>query len=165
MAFTKKIVGSLEFNQEEGEIKHIRTGERLAKFPVKFAIPVVLLGKRVEILIDSTGIKEHTGEFVLTSEMVKHLKEAYLEARAEPPSAADASVDVELYNDTDDSTVTSLTFAGEGGYKVTSNIASTLKTLAGKRLAGRLNVRTASATSGATQRFRSIVLRLVYDFT
>jgi len=97
--------------------------------------------------------------------MIKHLTEAYLEANATAPSATDAEVKVELYNDTDGVVITSVTFAGEGGHKVSSNIALELKNYSGKLLCGRINVTTASATSGATQTFRSILLRLVYDFT
>ena len=128
---------------------------------IQIAIPVHLLATSLSVAIDSTGVKYTGGHFTLTSEMIKHLKAAYLEAAADAPSATDASVDVELYNVTDAAVVAKITFAGEGGVKASSDIASSLKDLAGKVLAGRINVTTASATSGATQTFRSIVLRLV----
>jgi len=133
----------------------------LVENTIQIAIPIHLLAKSVSVAIDSTGVKERTGSFTLTSEMVKHLKEAYLEARADAPSATDAKVDVELYNESDGAVVTSVSFEGEGGSKISNNIADTLKTLTGKVLCGRINVTTASATAGATQTFCSIVLRLV----
>ena len=165
MAHKYKLVGNLVFNQEDGEVLHAKTAETLAKFPVKFAIPIHLLAAEETIYIDTTGVKVEVGHFYLTSEMLKHLSEAYLEANAVAPSATDATVAVELYNDTDGEVITSVEFAGEGGHKVSSDVASTLKNLAGKIIMARINVTTASATSGATQTFRSIVLRLVYDFT
>ena len=165
MAFKFKLVGNLVFNQQDGEILHARTAETLAKYPVQLVIPVHLLAKSVEIPIDSTGEKETCGHFKLTSELLKHLKEAYLEALADDPSATDAVVDVHLWNWTDASSIESISFSGAGGFKASSNIADTLKTLADKVVNARIYVSTASATSGATQKFRSIVLRLVYDFT
>lgn len=165
MAFKWKLVGNLVFNQEDGEILHSRTAETLAKFPVKFAIPIHLLAKSVNVAIDSTGDKEHVGHFTLTAEMVKHLKKAYLEAYAGTPSATDAVLVVKLHNFTDGVDITSVTYSGDSGLKVSPDIASTLKTLAGKILKAIITVTTASATAGATQPISSIVLRLVYDFT
>ena len=165
MSFNYKQVGNLVFNQAEGLIKHKATNEDLARFIVKIAIPVHLLAKSISIAIDSTGEKETSGHFELKEHMVKHLSEAYLEAHADSPSATDAVVDVHLWNWTDANSVVSISFSGEGGYKKSSNIASTLKTLAGKVLNGRIYVSTASGTSGATQVFRSIVLVLIYDLT
>ena len=165
MSFSKKIVGNLIFNQNDGEIKHKKTEEYLAKYPVKFAIPIHLLATAESVAIDSTGTKLHTGDFTLTSEMIKHLKEAYLEVDAGTPSATDAVVEVQLYNETDGASITAVTYSGEGGHKISADIASTLKTLAGKVLSAHIEVTTTSGTSEATQIFRSIVLRLVYDFT
>lgn len=133
----------------------------LVENTIQIAIPIHLLAKQTEVAIDSTGIKENTGYFTLTSEMIKHLKEAYLESFADTPSATDATVKVELYNYTDGEVVTSIEYSGVGGFKKSSDISTTLKTLGGKVLFGRINVTTASATTGATQSFRSIVLRLV----
>jgi len=135
--------------------------EDLVEKTIQIAVPVVLLGKSVSVAIDSTGVKDASGHFTLTSEMIKHLKEAYLEAQADTPSATDAAVDVELYNETDGAVVAKVTFSGAGGHLKSGDIASSLKDLAGKVLSGRINVTTASATSGATQVFRSIVLLLV----
>jgi len=165
MSSTFKQVGSLVFNQQQGTIKHARTDEDLAKYIVKIAIPVHLLAKSVSVAIDSAGEKEVTGHFELKSELLKHLSEAYLEANAGTPSATDAVVEVQLYNWTDGASVVSLSFSGEGGFKKSSNIADTLKTLSGKVLCGRLYVSTASATGGAAQIFMSIVLVLIYDLT
>lgn len=128
---------------------------------IVFAVPIHLLAKSVSIPIDSTGVKENSGHFTLSSEILKYVKEAYLEAYADTPTATDASVAVELYNVTDGAVVASITFAGAGGSVVSSDIASSIANLVGKVLSARINVKTASATAGATQTFRSIVLRLV----
>jgi len=128
---------------------------------IQIVIPIHLLAKSVEVAIDSTGEKETSGHFKITSELVKHLKEAYLEALADSPSATDAVVDIHLWNWTDAESVTTVSFSGEGGFKASSDIADTLKTLTDKVVNGRIYVSTASATSGATQTIRSIVLRLV----
>jgi len=133
----------------------------LASNTIQIAIPVHLFATAETVSIDSTGLKKNSGHFTLTSEMVKHLKEAYLESYADDPTATDATVRVELYNVTDGSVVTYVEYAGEGGYKISSDIADTLKTLTGKLLSGRIYVTAASATTGAAQIFRSIVLRLV----
>jgi len=165
MSFKYKLVGNLVFNQEDGEIYHAKTAETLVKYPVQLVIPVHLLAKSVEIAIDSTGEKETCGHFKLTSELLKHLKEAYFEVLADDPTATDAVVDVHLWNWTDASSIVKVSFSGAGGFKPSSNIADTLKTLANKVVNGRIYVSTASATSGAKQVFRSIVLKLIYDFT
>jgi len=165
MAFTKKIVGNLEFNQNNGEIKHIRTGEELAKFPVKLELPLHMLAKSVTIAIDSTGEKEACGHFKITSHLIKHLSKAYLTAYADDPSATDATVNVELMDTATGTAIVTISYSGEGGSKASSDIASTLKDYVDKLVHVRINVTTASATSGATQVFRSIVLRLVYDLT
>ena len=165
VSFSYKQVGNLVFNQAEGLIKHKATNEDLARYLVKIAIPVHLLAKGVDVPIDSTGVKEDCGHFELPGEAVKHLSSAYLEAAAASPSATDASVDVELYNASDGAVVAKVTFSGEGGFKKSGDIASDLKALGGKVLSGRINVTTASATSGATQTFQSIVLVLIYDLT
>jgi|GEM_PF-2875465 len=165
MAFTNKTVGNLVFNQEDGEIKHKVTNETLSKYIVKIAIPVPLLAKSISVAIDSTGVKEESGHFTLPAEALKHIKEAYLEAYADDPSATDAEVNVELVDVSTATVIASVTFAGEGGDKKTSNIATTLKDYSEKLISARINVTTASATSGATQTFRSIVLVLVYDLT
>jgi len=165
MSFTHKMVGDLIFNQQEGKITHKETRGDLAKYIVQLAIPVHLLAKSVSIAIDSTGEKETCGHFKLTSELLKHLSEAYLEVLADEPSATDATVDVHLWNWTDASSIVTVSFSGAGGFKASGNIASTLKGLAGKVVNARIYVATASGTSGATQVFRSIVLRLIYDLT
>jgi len=165
MSFTRKEVGNLVFNQSDGVIKHRVTNEDLARFPVQFVVPVHLLAKSVSVAIDSTGEKETCGHFKLTSELLKHLSEAYLEVLADEPSATDATVDVHLWNWTDASSIVKVSFSGAGGFKASGNIAGTLKGLAGKVVNARIYVATASGTSGATQVFRSIVLRLIYDLT
>jgi len=133
----------------------------LASNTIQIVVPIHLLAKSVTVAIDSTGEKETCGHFKITSELVKHLKYAYLEVLADTPSATDATVDVHLWNWTDASSITTVSYAGEGGFKASSDIASTLKTLTDKVVNARIYVSTASATTGATQVFRSIVLRLV----
>jgi len=165
MAWSKKIVGSLIFNQNDGIIQHKRTAENLAKYIVKIAIPIHLLAKSTTVAIDSTGVKEECGHFTLPAELLKHITEAYLEAYADDPTATDAEVKVELVDVATATAIASVTFAGEGGDKKTSNIASTLADYSEKIIAGSINVTTASATSGATQTFRSIVLVLEIDLT
>ena len=139
--------------------------EHLSPNTIEIAVPVHLLACSENIVIDSTGVRDLFGHVKITSEMVKHLKEAYLEAFADAPTATDAVVDVELYNVTDDALVTKVTYSGDSGYKVSSDIASSLKELVGKVLCGRFNVTTASGTSGASQRFRSVILRLVFGIS
>ena len=141
--------------------KHSLTYDKLAENTIQIEIPIHLLAKSISVSIGSTGVKEICGHFTLRSEALKHLKAAYFEALADTPSATDATVNVELYNVTDSSVVATLTYSGAGGYKATSDISSTLKALSGKLLAARINVTTASATTGATQTFRSAVLLLV----
>jgi len=165
MAHKYKLVGNLVFDQEEGKIYHAKTAEELAKFPVKLELPLHMLAKSVTVAIDSTGEKEACGHFKITTHLIKHLSEAYLTAYAEDPSATDATVDVELMDTATGTAIATISFSGEGGSKTTSNIADTLKDYVNKLVHVRINVSTASATSGATQVFRSIVLRLVYDFT
>ena len=165
MAHKYKLVGNLVFNQEDGEVLHAKTAETLAKFPVKLELPLHMLAKSVEVAIDSTGEKEVCGHFKVTLPLLKHLTEAYLTAYADDPSATDAVVDVELMDTATGTAIATISFSGEGGSKATSNIASALKDYIDKFVHVRINVSTASATSGATQVFRSIVLRLVYDLT
>jgi len=165
MAHKYKLVGNLVFNQEDGEVLHAKTAETLAKFPVMLELPLHMLAKSVEVAIDSTGEKEVCGHFRVTLPLLKHLTEAYLTAYAEDPSATDAVVDVELMDTATGTAIATISYSGEGGSKASSNIASTLKDYVDKLVHVRIKVSTASATSGATQVFRSIVLRLVYDFT
>ena len=137
------------------------TYDKLAENTIQIAIPIHLLAKSVSVAIGSTGVKEACGHFTLTSEMIKHLKEAYLEANADTPSATDATVNVELYDSNAGSVIASVSFAGAGGTQVSSDISTDIKNAVGHVLYARINVATASATTGATQTFRSIVLRLV----
>jgi len=165
MAFTKKVVGSLVFNQQEGVISHKRTGEQLAKYPIKLAIPIPLLADVISVAIDSTGEKHTSGHVEIPEELVKYASKGILEAHADDPSATDAEVKVELWNWTDTASVTSITFSGAGGHKKAEIDKATLQALAGKVVNGRISVTTASATSGATQNFRSIVLVIIIDLT
>ena len=165
MAHKYKLVGNLVFNQEDGEVLHAKTAETLAKFPVKLAIPVHLFASQRSIAIDSTGVKFRAGHFELLSEALKHLKEAYFLARLGDPTATDAEVEISLVDTATGTEIVTLTYAGEGGKKKSSNIAETLKTYPDKMMHMKCEVVTASATSGATQIVYSVVLELVYDFT
>ena len=165
MAFTRKIAGNLEFNQNDGEIKHVKTGERLAKFASKFVVPVPLLAKSVEVPIDSTGLKEICGHQTLDPELVEQATDAYFETWGSAPSETDAVVDVELWDDTAGELIAKTTYSGDSGLKKAVGILSDLKSRVGHRIVLRVNVTTASATSGATQIFRSAVLKIIYDFT
>ncbi len=141
--------------------KHSLTYDKLAENTIQIAIPIHLMAYVTSINIGSTGVKLIVGDFTLTSEMIKHLKEAYLEAAAGTPSATDATVAVELYDSDAGTVLGSVTFSGAGGTQVSSDISSALKNAVGHILYVRINVTTASATTGATQTFRSVVLRLV----
>ena len=143
-------------------LKKVIAADNLKSETNEIAVPIHLLAKSVSVVIDAAGDAEKCGHFTLTTEMLKHLKEAYFEADADAPSETDAVVDVKLYNETDGADVVALTFSGEGGHKTSSDISSDLSGLAGKVLSVRITVSTASATSGATQVFRSAVLRLVF---
>jgi len=165
MAHKYKLVGNLVFDQEEGKIYHAKTAEELAKFPVKLEIPVHLHAHKIAFKIDTTGVKKECGHFKLLSQALKHLTEAYFAAYLSDPTATDAEVHVELVDLDSGTAIASLTYAGEGGYKESSNIAESLKDYADKVLYGEVEVVTASATADASQTLHSITLLLVYDFT
>jgi hypothetical protein len=165
MAFKWKLVGNLVFNQEDGEIIHARTAETLAKFASKFVVPVTLLAKSATLAIDSSGVAEFCGNQTLDPELIEQASKAYFEASAAAPSATDAVVDVELYDNTTGEVIAKVTFSGDYGLKKTADILSLLKGREGNEIAVRINVITASATAGATQVFRSAVLKVIYDFT
>jgi len=133
----------------------------LVENTIQIEIPVTLTDVAGTYAIDSTGVKYIARSWKVTSELVKHLKHAYLVTYAETPSATDATAKVSLFNYTDDTTITYVEYVGEGGLKESSDVADTLKTLVGKEIGAKIEVTTASATTGATQTFRSIVLRLV----
>ena len=136
---------------------HLDAGSiRINNFPeneIQIAIPITLLAEYYQCTIDSTGVKLVVGFFNVDSELVKHIKSAYLLANAGEPTAT-----VELYNWTDGNVIAYIEYAGDSGIKTTNISADTLKQLVGKTLVARINVTTASATSGATQAFSSIKL-------
>ena len=96
---------------------------------------------------------------------IRDRSKAYFEAHLDDPTATDAEVKVEFRNADDAVTVETLTYAGDGGYKRAEISRSTLQGLASKNVVARVNVTTASATSGATQNVRGIRLVLIYDLT
>jgi len=165
MSFTRKEVGNLVFNQSDGKITHKVTGEELARFPSKFATPFFFITEGKTIAIDSTGVKFQGGLRKLLSEKLKFLTEGRLIANADAPSATDAVVDVELYCVNCASVIAKVTYSGEGGEKSVSISKSTLQAHENHNLRTRLNVKTASGTSGATQNFTQIDVNLIYDLT
>jgi len=165
MSFTRKIVGNLEFNQEEGEIKHVRTGERLAKFASVFANKIVFLNEATSIAVDSTGTKLQRGWSVIRSEHVEFAKKAVFRAYSESVDVTDCVVEVRLYDLDTLEVITVLTFSGESGAKEVEISGSNLRARAGHMVLVLVVVTTASATAGATQTFNCIELDVIYDFT
>ena len=165
MSFTRKIVGNLEFNQKEGEIKHTKTGERLAKFASIFANKIVFLNEKTTIAVDSTGTKIQRGWNEIRSEQVKFAKKAVFRAYSESVSVSDCVVEVRLYDLDAGENITVLTFSGESGAKEVEISGSELQTRVGHLVVVLVAVTTASGTSGATQTFNCIELDVIYDFT
>ena len=129
---------------------------KVQNFPeneIQIAIPVTQLPTPQTVAIDSTGIKVSVARTYIPSEMIKHAKSGLLIARGGTPSATDAVVAVELYDDTAGIVVASVTYAGDSGTKTATLSETDVKNLAGHQLHIRINVTTASATAGATQTF------------
>jgi len=135
--------------------------EHIAKDEIQIEIPIVFFAGELSIAIDSTGVKYESGNYLISNELVKHLKKAYLEAAITDFSATDATVAVELYNVTDASVVTSVSLSSDNYRARSSDIGDTIKGLVGKEVRARVNVTTASGTSGATAKVRAIKLILV----
>ena len=165
MSFTRKIVGNLEFNQEEGEIKHTKTGERLAKFASIFANKIVFLNEKTTIAVDSTGSKILRGWNKIRSEQVKFAKKAVFRAYSESVSVSDCVVEVRLYDLDAGENIAVLTFSGESGSKEAEISVSNILARAGHKIMAVVEVTTASGTSGAVQTFNCIELDIIYDFT
>ena len=165
MSSTFKQVGSLVFNQQDGVVKHARTNEDLAKYLVKIAVPLIITDFIGDVAIDSTGVKAQTYAFKIPSEAFKHIRGMKFTSYTDDPTATDAVLRVELYNYTDGEVVAYNEYAREGGYKEADISESVAKALNGKLLGQRVNVTTASATSGATQKVRMVALWLIYDLT
>jgi len=128
---------------------------------IQIEVPISFFEGKVSIAIDSTGVKHETGNYLISSELVKHLKSAYLETAMINFGATDATVAVELYNVTDASVVTSISLSSDSYRTRSGDMGSTIKGLAGKEVRVRVNVTTASATAGATADFISAKLILV----
>lgn len=135
--------------------------EYIEKNTIQLEIPISFFEGKLSIAIDSTGVKHETANYLISSELVKHLKSAYLEGAIINFGATDATVAIELYNATDASVVTSISLSSDSYRTRSSDIADTLKGLAGKEVRVRVNVTTASATSGATADLISAKLILV----
>ncbi len=165
MSFTRKIVGNLEFNQEEGEIKHVRTGERLAKFASKFVVINMHKASTDAIAIDSTGVKYQQRAFKAIDELVTHLKKVIMDVYADEPSATDAVVRVGLYCVDDAEWLGYVEYSGDFGFKSFEVSGNVLRQHKEHRITVRIEVMTASATSGATQNIVERIIYFVYDFT
>ncbi|MCD6590269.1 hypothetical protein J7K74_03760 [Candidatus Woesearchaeota archaeon] len=136
-------------------IDHLKPGT------IELEIPIDFFQNRLTIAIDSTGVKFTSGKYLLSSTLLKYVKEAYLEAGMDSFTATDAAVAVELYNDTDGTVIASVTFSNDNRRNRSADIASSIIGLAGKEVSVRVNVTTASATAGATAIFKSARLILV----
>ena len=137
---------------------HLDSGAiRINNFPeneIQIGVIACVMASETSIAIDSTGVKAWTSRHYVPPEMVKHAKQGILIARASTPSATDAVVNVELYDDTAADVVASIQYAGVGGVKSTTLDQDTVKQLAGHNVHIRINVVTASATAGASQGFQ-----------
>ena len=160
-----KLVGNLVFNQRDGVIKHRETSEVLAKYPVKIAVPITWIDPRVQIAIDSTGVKYTGGAFKVHKELLDHVDHALYGVYALDPSATDATVDAELYCLTCGTVVEKHSFSGSGGIVEKVISKDILMDHSNHYLHVRLNVTTASATSGANQVFAGAWLTFIYDLT
>ena len=160
-----KLVGNLVFNQRDGVIKHRETNEVLAKYPVKIAIPVLWLEDNLTIAIDSTGVKFPGAKLYLPEEVVKHLDKVILFANADTPSATDAVVECQLYCLDDHVEIGKVSYAGDSGLKTVEIDRDTIAAHAKHNLYCRIEVTTASATSGATQTILGLGVWFVIDLT
>ena len=117
---------------------------KLQENTIEFYVSLMSISTIRGLPADSTGVKAVSG---LSNILKKHIKEAKLIANISSiPS--DATVRVELYDNTKGTVIASLEFAGETGRKETSVDLSTVND--GDELVLRANVTTASGTSGAT---------------
>jgi len=162
---TMKMVGDLIFNKLEGIIKHKRTNEVLAKFPVRFAHMTMLHTCPRELAIDSKGVKANRGFHIIHKEFYEQAKAAFFGAYLDPPTATDAVVHIELYDETDGAVIEFLEFAGEGGYKEKMLPLPELIDKDKHYCRVRFNVVAASATSGATQVWDTAWIIVIYDFS
>ncbi len=144
---------------------HLDSGAiRINNFPeneIQIAIPIHLLAAPKSIPIDSTGEKSSFGFFKIPPSLVKHIKSAIFAARGLTPTATDAVVNVNLKDLNTGTILATLEYAGDSGYKETNVNIDDLKNAVGDEIYSNLYVTTASATAGATQEFRSVVLVLI----
>jgi len=119
------------------------TPEKFATNAVYFRILASQIEKKTGLAADSTGVKAESPKFKFSS---KHVKKLIVRAKV-PSIPSDATVRVEVYDYTTDSVLGYVEFtgaAGESEAEVTSLPSD------GDYIALRVNVTTASATSGAT---------------
>ena len=128
---------------------------------IQLEVPVVFFAGEKSIAIDSTGTKLSTARYLVSNELIKHLKEAYIEAAITDFGATDSNVSVVLRNATDSEDVASISITNDTYRARSSDISSDIKGLVGKEINFNVNVAAASATSGATATVRMIRLVLV----
>jgi len=138
--------------------------DRLPSQAIKIVHRIHFLEAFPSIALDSTGTKYKTARNLLESEDVDNLVAAYFEAAITNFTATDATVEVILQNDTDGVDIVSIPFTGDSFRKRVTLSVDDVKALAGKEISVRVDVTTASATSGATAGFKSAKLILIRKF-
>jgi len=128
---------------------------------IQLEIPIEFWSGYLSFAIDSTGTKITTHRYLISEELVKHLKHAYFEAAVTDFTATDATVNVVLRNNTDAVDVLYISISSDTMRTRTGDIVDDVKALAGKEVSVEVRVATASATSGATAAFRNARLVLV----
>jgi len=126
---------------------------------IQIEVPVSLWEASSSFAIDSTGVKITTARYLISSELLKHAKAVYFEGAITDFSATDSSVDLELYDATAGSVITKITLSDSSERSRTDDIKDSLT--AGNEVQARVNVTTASGTSGATAVFKSARLIIV----
>jgi len=137
--------------------------DRLVSGAIKYKRIITFLEAFPSIAIDSTGTKFRTARHLIEEHDVAHLKAAYFEASITNFTATDAEVQVILVNDTDSTDIASISFTSNSFRKRITLDVDTVKNLVNKEVSVRVDVTTASATSGATAAFRCARLILVYE--
>lgn len=135
------------------------------KLPIKFGYQMFLHNYPTELPIDSIGGKLETGHHLMKAELYEQATTVIFGANLGVPTADDAVVDIALYDYTASEDIATITFAGEYGTKEVTIEPSNLVSRANHSVVVRFIVKTASATSGATQEWRTAYLVVIYDYT
>ena len=170
MSFTRKIVDHLVFNDTDWSITHRDTDEtllkvdnlpytRLAANTIQFLIPIPgIPTAQTGLAADSTGVKYEGFRFKIKT---RHLKSAVLRATW-TASHTDSETAIELYDVTADAVRGSV--SGNTGTDTEASI-DTSSLVDGNLHELRVNVTTASATSGATTDVTYAILELTYGIS